>query len=295
MSRIILLVSVFLLTSIRVNAQTPLQVDWETAAQHLLNHPKAIYPPIARASHIYGTVTMQTAIDQAGHVTSVHALSGPPMLSQAAIDAVRQYTYMPFQQNAKPVDATTIVSINFSLNGPPDLGDEKAADQFFQLFVKCGQLVGQNAAPCDQVETCQKTAQRAETFPPDTRLNERRAAYVYYAMALMRDGKASDARAAGDKAIAFVKRQPNNPAGASAAYEVTGEALTMAGDLAGADKDLTMAENYERKALHATSGHPMNNNYSQVLKAMLQFHAKILSQMGNQKEAQQKLEQASKL
>jgi len=51
-----------------------------------------------------------------GRVSELHALSGPPLLIQAAIDAVRQWVYRPTLLNGNPVEVETTIDINFTLN-----------------------------------------------------------------------------------------------------------------------------------------------------------------------------------
>ena len=50
-----------------------------------------IYPPIAKAAHVTGTVVLLAAFDLTGKVTSIRALSGPLMLQGAAINYVKNW------------------------------------------------------------------------------------------------------------------------------------------------------------------------------------------------------------
>jgi TonB family protein len=69
------------------------------------------YPPIAKAARIQGTVVMQIAITTSGQVESVRIVSGPPMLQQAAMDAVRAWRFRP-----NPVEVETTVNLVFDLS-----------------------------------------------------------------------------------------------------------------------------------------------------------------------------------
>jgi bla regulator protein blaR1 len=71
-----------------------------------------VYPPAARAAHVQGLVVLRVSLDENGGVTDVEAESGPPALTQAAIDAVRQWRFSNPYQTA----ATTSVTINFALS-----------------------------------------------------------------------------------------------------------------------------------------------------------------------------------
>jgi protein TonB len=44
-------------------------------------------------------------------------LSGPPLLRQAAMDAVQKWVYSPSLLNGAPIEATTDVDVNFNLGG----------------------------------------------------------------------------------------------------------------------------------------------------------------------------------
>jgi TonB family protein len=84
-------------------------------AQGLLVHqitPR--YPPQARQAHVQGTVVLQALIGKDGSVRNLHALSGPPLLTQAAVDAVKQWKYKPYYLDGQPVEAETQISVKFT-------------------------------------------------------------------------------------------------------------------------------------------------------------------------------------
>jgi protein TonB len=78
-------------------------------------HP--VYPQIARAAHIEGTVVIDAIISRTGSIESAHVLTGPPMLQQAALEAVRQARYRPFRLNGQPTEVQTTITINFRMGG----------------------------------------------------------------------------------------------------------------------------------------------------------------------------------
>lgn len=75
----------------------------------------AIYPPQARAAGQHGTVVLELLVAPNGSVKDVKVVSGPPMLRQAAMDAVRRWKYSPFRLNGKPISAQTQVQVDFKL------------------------------------------------------------------------------------------------------------------------------------------------------------------------------------
>jgi protein TonB len=75
------------------------------------------YPPIARSARIQGTVVLQATISKGGTIENLRVLSGPPMLQQAAIQAVRTWRYKPYLLNGEPVEVETQVNVDFTLGG----------------------------------------------------------------------------------------------------------------------------------------------------------------------------------
>jgi protein TonB len=73
------------------------------------------YPAVARQAHIQGTVVLQAVIGKDGNIQNLHVLSGNPMLTQAAMDAVKQWRYKPFRLNGEAVEADTEINVKFTL------------------------------------------------------------------------------------------------------------------------------------------------------------------------------------
>lgn len=73
------------------------------------------YPAIGIAIHQQGTVLLQATISKAGTIENLRVISGPPILQQAAIDAVRTWQYRPYLLNDQPVEVETTVSVVFTL------------------------------------------------------------------------------------------------------------------------------------------------------------------------------------
>jgi len=80
-----------------------------------ITQPPPVYPQMARMARVEGAVVLQAVIGTTGGVASVRAISGHPMLQQAAMDAVRQWRYRPYLVNGQPVEVETQVTVNFKL------------------------------------------------------------------------------------------------------------------------------------------------------------------------------------
>jgi TonB family protein len=88
------------------------------AKKLIATHTTPIYPPIARAARVQGLVVLNGLIGKDGHVENLEVTSGPPMLRQAALDCVRNWTYRPFLLNALPAEFETTINIVFTLGLP---------------------------------------------------------------------------------------------------------------------------------------------------------------------------------
>jgi len=85
-------------------------------AEKMLAHKvEANYPEMARIAHIQGNVILHVLIDKQGHVANIKPVSGHPILIQAALDAVRQWEYQPFQLNGEPEQVETAVVVKFHM------------------------------------------------------------------------------------------------------------------------------------------------------------------------------------
>jgi periplasmic protein TonB len=78
-------------------------------------HP--VYPAIARAAHVEGTVIVEAVISRQGTIESLHVVSGPAMLQNAALDAIRAARYQPYRLNGEPTEVQTTITVNFRMNG----------------------------------------------------------------------------------------------------------------------------------------------------------------------------------
>lgn len=77
--------------------------------------PQPVYPPIARAARAQGTVVVQILVDEEGYVIAANAVSGHPLLQQAAVVAARQARFTPTRLEGKPVKVSGVITYNFVL------------------------------------------------------------------------------------------------------------------------------------------------------------------------------------
>src|SRR5215813_4080356 len=74
------------------------------------------YPISAKQAHIQGSVQVQIDISETGAVTNVTLLSGHPLLRDAALQAARQWLFIPTELNGQRVRAIGLLTFNFTLN-----------------------------------------------------------------------------------------------------------------------------------------------------------------------------------
>ena len=86
-------------------------------SQQVISRVDPVYPPDLKASHVGGTVVLAATIDPAGKVQNLSAISGPAPLAEAALAAVRQWRYKPYQMNGSPLSVATTVTVNFQPDG----------------------------------------------------------------------------------------------------------------------------------------------------------------------------------
>ena len=73
------------------------------------------YPPIAQSARVQGIVIIEATIGPDGRVKDAKILRSIPLLDQAALDAVKQWTFTPTLLNGVPVPVIMTVTVNFTL------------------------------------------------------------------------------------------------------------------------------------------------------------------------------------
>ena len=81
----------------------------------LIRRVAPVYPQQARMTRIEGDVVLNALIAEDGTVHEVKVVRGQPTLARAAVDAVRQWRYKPYELNRKPVKMNTTITVSFKL------------------------------------------------------------------------------------------------------------------------------------------------------------------------------------
>lgn len=82
----------------------------------LVKMVKPVYPEEARKNKVQGVVILEAAIDEGGKVKALRMLKSPdPLLTEAAIAAVKGWEYEPFIQDGKAKNVAFTVTVTFTL------------------------------------------------------------------------------------------------------------------------------------------------------------------------------------
>ncbi|MEI9967363.1 MAG: energy transducer TonB [Terracidiphilus sp.] len=258
------------------------------ARQHLTQKSDPVYPPIAAAAHVEGDVVISVVIDTKGQVASEKVLSGPAMLDQAALDAVKKWTFSPFAANGAVEQVNTTLTIPFHLehHGPqPTADQEQAAQALFPLADKCrGALRAQNTQDAlDQCKQALDMSLRAGDLTNSDQLG-RLDAHQLYGHALLSAGRPQEALEQENLAIAESRKCLSDKDEEYAIPFFWRAAIEAhLGQNEAALADFTTAEASERKAILNLPD--MKSRYGQELASMLKQHAALLDMIGKSADA----------
>jgi len=94
-----------------------IRVGGNVIAANLISQVKPIYPQTAREAGVEGTVHLQGIIGPDGTLIALRALSSNDAnLTNAALEAVRQWRYRPTLLNNEPVEVLTDIDVEFKLS-----------------------------------------------------------------------------------------------------------------------------------------------------------------------------------
>ncbi len=77
--------------------------------------PQPSYPAVAKMTRVEGVVAVQVTINEEGRVTSATAISGNPLLKQAAVQAAYAAKFPPTLKGGTPGKITGVINYQFRL------------------------------------------------------------------------------------------------------------------------------------------------------------------------------------
>jgi TonB family protein len=260
----------------------PNTVSESDARQHLLQHEEALYPPIAKAVRVQGDVLIGLVISEGGQVASEKVVSGPAMLQQAALDAVKTWRFAPFQVNGVSMQVATTLTIPFHIDKPagsPTAEQDKAAQAWFALSDKCRSALKAQTVE-DAIDRCKEAldmSYKAGDLNSSDQL-ARVESLQQYGRALVLGHKAQAAIEQENKAIQEAKKcltETNQEFAMPFYWRAIAEASL--GQVDAAVADFEFSEETHRKAIaHLPE---MKETYSKYLATILKTHAALLDQL----------------
>ncbi len=100
-------------------AEVPVVVEPPRFGAAYLHNPPPKYPPVSRRLGEEGRVMLRVLVGVDGTAKSVEieSGSGSDRLDRAAVDAVKNWQFIPAKRDKQPISAHVIVPIQFTLNG----------------------------------------------------------------------------------------------------------------------------------------------------------------------------------
>jgi len=92
-----------------------IRVGGNVAAANLIHQVTPAYPKDAKKHHIQGTVLLHAIIAQDGTIKTVQYVSGPPELTDSAIEAVKEWRYKPTLLRGEAIEVDTTISVVYRL------------------------------------------------------------------------------------------------------------------------------------------------------------------------------------
>ena len=93
----------------------PIRVGGTVQNANLIRRVTPVYPEMALRARVQGTVRFSAVIGKGGAIQDLQLISGPSLLVQSAVDAVKQWVYRPTLLNGEPVEVITQIEVNFTL------------------------------------------------------------------------------------------------------------------------------------------------------------------------------------
>jgi protein TonB len=95
----------------------PASVNPEDMLPKLIHGANPVYPNEVQKEGIVGVVTVRFVVDTDGNVVSPVVMKSPdPRLSQAVLDAIAQWKFLPGEKNGRKVNTQLEMPLTFSLD-----------------------------------------------------------------------------------------------------------------------------------------------------------------------------------
>jgi TonB family protein len=104
-----------LLGAVASAQDAPKKITKSEALSAVTSRVQPEYPSIARQLKVQGTVELNVVVAENGSVAKVDIVSGNPMLTVAAADALKRWKFKPFTEDGKPIQIMAPITVDFKL------------------------------------------------------------------------------------------------------------------------------------------------------------------------------------
>lgn len=104
-----------LMLALVCDAQEPIKVSHSDGLHAATSKVQPDYPAMAKQLKIEGAVELEAVVSENGTVEKVNIVSGNPVLTRPASDALRKWKFAPFTADGKSVKALVPVSVTFKM------------------------------------------------------------------------------------------------------------------------------------------------------------------------------------
>jgi TonB family protein len=113
--RVVAVLVMFLGTMVALAQDEPKKVSRAESIGAAVTKVTPEYPPFARQLKMEGVVELEAVVTETGAVEKVNIVSGNPVLTKPAAEALKKWKFNPFQSDGKAVKALAQVSMSFKL------------------------------------------------------------------------------------------------------------------------------------------------------------------------------------
>jgi protein TonB len=93
-----------------------LRISQGVAQKHQTKKVTPHYPLSAKLDHVQGNVILSVVIDTDGSLRDIKVVASPRSdLTDASVEAVKQWKYEPFRLNGAAIPTQTTITVNFTL------------------------------------------------------------------------------------------------------------------------------------------------------------------------------------
>ena len=96
-------------------AQEPKKVSRVEGLNAATTKVQPDYPAMAKQLKIEGAVELEAVVTESGTVEKVNIVSGNPVLTRPAADAVKKWKFAPFTADGKVIKALVPISMSFKM------------------------------------------------------------------------------------------------------------------------------------------------------------------------------------